>query len=78
VEWWTGRLVAERAPESSGGMRPHLEIIIQRQLDGAGRGILRRLFQPKPMLDATQSKQRVPAVRRTSNLSARESVQIKA
>ena len=57
---------------------PHLEIIVQRQLDGVGRGIQRRLFQPKPMLDTTQSKQRVPAVWRAPNLSARESVQIKA
>jgi hypothetical protein len=29
VDWWTGLLAAERAPESSGGMRPHLEIIFR-------------------------------------------------
>ena len=47
---------AERAPQPTGGMRADLKIIVQRQLDGVGRGIQRRLLQPKPMLDTTQSK----------------------
>jgi hypothetical protein len=35
-----------------GGMRARLEIAIQRQLDGVRCCTQRRLFQPKPMLDA--------------------------
>ena len=38
VEWRTWRPAVERAPQPSGGMRPYLEIIVQRQLDGVGRG----------------------------------------
>jgi hypothetical protein len=58
-------------------MRPHLEIAIQRQLDGIGRGSQWWLFQPKPMLGTAHPQQRMPAVRCVPDLTARKSVQIK-
>ena len=57
-------------------MRPHFEVIIQRQLDGVGRVHQRWFFQPKPMLDTAHPQQRMPAVRCVPDLSVRKSVQI--
>ncbi|WP_271612181.1 hypothetical protein [Bradyrhizobium sp. CCBAU 21362] len=63
------RPMLKRAPQSTCGAQPKLEIRVERQIEHDSRPARRKLAKPKAMLRAPERQDCMPSIRRATNLA---------